>query len=114
MCDCKTGYIQDIIVYTGSETQITPDRSMGDSGTVMITMLEKYLDREHVLYTDNWYTSPVLAYFLLDKNTGLCGTVKRNQKHMPKIAKLAEREVRFNTYSLLPGETRGRCFCCPQ
>ena len=34
--------------------------------------------------TDNFYTSPILASFLLQNQTYLCGTVKRNHKHYYK------------------------------
>ncbi len=53
LCDCKTGFVQDIVLYTGSRTEITDDRSLGLSGAVVMTLMEPYLDNNHVLFIDN-------------------------------------------------------------
>ena len=45
----------------------------------------RYLDRNHSLYTDNYYTSPTLAKFLLEHRTGSCGTVRGGWKGWPKF-----------------------------
>ena len=46
---------------------------------------------------DNWYTSPTLAEFLHDRDTGMCGTVKANRKEMPKLeSKLVRGEVQVS------------------
>ncbi|CAG4960623.1 unnamed protein product [Colias eurytheme] len=37
-----------------------------------------------ILYTDNWYTSLDLARKLLEKETHLVGTLRKNRKHLPK------------------------------
>ena len=47
-------------------------------------LMTPYDGKGHVLYTDNWYTSPTLAFFFLSKQTHLCGTVRKNRKHFPK------------------------------
>lgn len=41
------------------------------------------MDKGHVLYTDNYYTSPTLAKFLLSRNTHLVGTVRSNRYNYP-------------------------------
>ena len=96
LCDCKSGFIQDIILYTGKDTQIGGTETFGVSGAVVLELLERYLGRGHTLYIDNWYTSPLLAEELLKYDTGVCGTVKRKRKHMPELAnKLQTKEVFF-------------------
>ena len=40
-------------------------------------------DRGHALYVDNFYTSVPLAEALLNRKTLLCGTVRKNRKHLP-------------------------------
>lgn len=82
LCACLTSYVQDIILYTGSMTQLVPPSGTDMSGQVVCTLLEDYLNHGHILYMDNWYTSALMADFLHNK-TGICGTVKRNWKHMP-------------------------------
>lgn len=33
---------------------------------------------------DNWYSSPQLFLKLLEQDTNVVGTVRKNRKHMPK------------------------------
>ena len=42
--------------------------------------MEPFLGKWHVLYTDNFYTSPLLAKHFLLKDTHLYGTLKKNRK----------------------------------
>ena len=92
LCDCKSGFVQDIILYTGKDTQIGETDNFGVSGAVVLELLEPYLGRGHTLYIDNWYTSPLLAEELLKHDTGVCGTVKTNRKHMPENEKKMEKK----------------------
>jgi hypothetical protein len=85
LCDCKTGIILDFIVYTGKTTNIDKIEKLGISGSVVSTLLKNRLNLGHILYTDNWYTSPALCSYLHENKTALCGTVKPNRKGMPKL-----------------------------
>lgn len=67
MCDCKTDFVLDFIVYTGKDTNIEIIDKLGVSGSVVSTLMEPYLGLGHILYVDNWYTSPYLFQFLYDK-----------------------------------------------
>lgn len=87
LCDVDTSYVLKIIVYTGSSTNITEDRSLGVSGAVVTTLMKDYLHKGHVLYIDNWYTSPHLVEFLHENQTGTCGTVRGNRKGLPTFQK---------------------------
>ncbi len=40
---------------------------------------------QHVLYTDNWFTSPALLHALAQRGIRLCGSVRSNRKGMPTI-----------------------------
>ncbi|XP_042578774.1 piggyBac transposable element-derived protein 4-like [Cyprinus carpio] len=80
LCDVLTGYIINVVVYTGSSTDITHSR-LGVSGSVVLTLLKPYLGRGHTLYVDNWYTSPSLFNHLLRA----CGTVRANRKGIPRF-----------------------------
>lgn len=83
LCDCETGYILDFIVYTGEQTEIELYQDLGVSGSVVTTLIQPYLDKGHSLFTDNWYTSPVLSTYLFQHKTNSCGTVRANRKNMP-------------------------------
>ncbi|KAK4309138.1 hypothetical protein Pmani_000613 [Petrolisthes manimaculis] len=85
LCDCDSGYISDFIVYTGKDTAIVEDLQLGVSGSVVKTLLTPHLQKAHIVYVDNWYTSPNLLHYLLNENTGACGTVRANRKNMPKL-----------------------------
>lgn len=86
LTDVETDYVLDFIVYTGSSTRIRDtDPNLGISGAIVATLMEPYLGKGHNLYTDNWYTSPILAEYLHDQKTNLCGTVRKNRREMPKL-----------------------------
>lgn len=84
--DCDSGYILGLIIYVGSKTELDEDdKGLGTSGTIVKTLLKKYLQKNHVLYVDNWYSSPTLFQYLFEESTGACGTVKPNRKGMPEF-----------------------------
>lgn len=67
LCDCETGFILDTIVYLATDINIQearPGDPMGMSGNIVKVMMEPYLGSGHILYTDNWYTSPYLNQYL--------------------------------------------------
>ncbi|XP_042234903.1 piggyBac transposable element-derived protein 4-like [Homarus americanus] len=83
LCDCESGYVLDLVVYTASDADIPRDDPHGFSGAVVKKLMDRYFGGNHVLYTDNYYTSPALSKFLLEHDTGSCGTVCKNRKHWP-------------------------------
>ncbi|XP_068239945.1 piggyBac transposable element-derived protein 4-like [Palaemon carinicauda] len=88
LCDCETGIVLDIIVYTGTDIDIPKEdqsSGLGFSRAVVKKMMAPYMGHGHILYTDNWYSSPTLAQFLHDNATGACGTVRESRKYMPKF-----------------------------
>lgn len=85
ICDCETGYVLDQVVYTASDIDIPRDDPHGFSGAVVKKLMDRYLGKDHVLYTDNYYTSPLLSKYLLEHGTGSCGTVRANRRHFPKF-----------------------------
>ena len=95
LCDCETGIILDAIVYTGTHVDIPEKDPLGYSGAVVRKMMTRYLNQGHILYTDNWYTSPSLSKFLLENGTGSCGTVRATRKFMPKFPKTKRDECKL-------------------
>ncbi|XP_045548722.1 piggyBac transposable element-derived protein 4-like, partial [Salmo salar] len=97
MSNVKTGFVQDIIVYTGSTTDIQHYEGLGVSRSVVMAMLAPHLSKGHTLYVDNWYSSPTLFQHLLSNSTGACGTVRSNRKGMPvfRCRKMQRGEVEF-------------------
>ena len=70
---------------------------MGVTTDIVAHVLQPYFHKGHVVYIDNWHTSPTLVEFLHDRGTGMCGTVKANRKGMPKLeSKLVRGEVQVS------------------
>jgi len=98
LCDSVTGYILNIIVYTGQSEE---DDSNGDKQPIsmktVMKLMKSYLDKGHYLFVDNYYTSPLLFRELFIRKTGACGTVKPNRRGMPNFPSLKKGEtaVRF-------------------
>jgi hypothetical protein len=93
LVDCETKFILDFIIYTGSNTeyQITP--GLGLSGSVVMELMQRYLNKGHHLYIDNCYTSPARFELLHCNKTGACGTIRKNRQGLPLLtAKLKRRE----------------------
>jgi len=103
LCDCKTGYVLDSIIYTGSESHVTENaEEIGKTGNIVLTLLKPYLGKGHTLYVDNYYSSPALFNFLHANITNACGTVKQRRKGMPIMdKKLKKGEIDFRTTSNL-------------
>ncbi|XP_020298401.1 piggyBac transposable element-derived protein 4-like [Pseudomyrmex gracilis] len=84
LVDCKTGFLIDFIVYTESDTNYEKF-GVGITGDIVAYFLKTFFNKGHVIYMDNWYLSPGLTEFLHDRDTGICGTVKKNRKFMPRV-----------------------------
>jgi len=61
--------------------------NMATTERIPVELMRHFLNRGHVLYTDNFYTSPNLAKFLLNNETYLCGTIRNNRKNYSKAIK---------------------------
>ncbi|XP_017875115.1 piggyBac transposable element-derived protein 4-like [Ceratina calcarata] len=62
LCDCRTGYIQDLIVYAGSSTMInSQNKKIGKSGAIVEALMAPYLGKGHTVFLDNWYSNMVLS-----------------------------------------------------
>jgi len=93
LVDCETGFLLEFIIYTGSDIDYEKF-GLGISGDIVAHFLKPYFYKEDVIFTDNWYSSPELAEFLHDRDTGMCGTVRKNRKGMPKLnSKLNRGEI---------------------
>ena len=79
------GITLDFLIYCGKGLYYNDDNNeMPSTERIPVSLMQPYLNKNHVLYTDNWYTSPTLAKYFLDNGTHLCGTVRPNRKHFCK------------------------------
>jgi hypothetical protein len=80
-CLSSDDYLLRFEVYEGKEER----SAEGATFDTVMRMLQGYEDKAHVLFTDNWFTSPALLLALQQRGIRLCGSVRRNRKGMPDI-----------------------------
>ena len=76
-------YFEWVTQYVGKNTQYEAHPGMGLTGSIVMELMKTYHDKGHILYIDNWYTSPTLFKTLLEKKTEAVGTVCKNRKSLP-------------------------------
>ena len=59
LCDCRTGFIIDFIVYSGSKTQLNYQEGLGVTGSIVITLLKRFLNKGHSIFVNNYYLVPL-------------------------------------------------------
>ncbi|CAF3014252.1 unnamed protein product [Rotaria sp. Silwood2] len=103
LCNCKTGFIMDFIVFTGSNTTLNYHVDLGVTGSIVITLLERLLNKGHSLFVDNYYSSPILFEYLHQYKTGAFGTVRSNRAGLPIFEEVEESgtQVFYHTDNLL-------------
>jgi hypothetical protein len=88
LCDCKTNYVLNYIIYIGGKTECDSTFSnIEKSGDVVMSLIKLYLDKGHTLITDNWYSRPNLFDLLHKMKTNAFGTVRKNRIDMPIMEK---------------------------
>ena len=81
LAESSSGYAIASKIYTGKENGVVQT----DLGRrVVMTLMEPFCDKGHVLYMDNYYTSVPLFEDLEARGTLACGTVRSNRKGLPK------------------------------
>ena len=102
LADSNTGYVYNFVLYTGSETTTSLPATFSDlpvPAQYVMALMEDMLDRGHIVFTDRYYSSILLADALSSRGTGLVGTLVRNRKGLPK-------EVRGSAFKLAANEVR--------
>ena len=82
LCDSSNGYCSQFELYVGKG--IAEPSQYGKTYDLVMGMLEPFLNKGYTLFTDNYYTSPILFRKLLNADTLACGTLRLNRKGVPK------------------------------
>lgn len=77
VCDAATGYVLKFEPYTGKSEDNTILALYG-------RLLDRYLEKNHTVYMDRFYTSPILCDFLWEKGTKSVGTCMSNRRQLPQ------------------------------
>ena len=101
LSDAPTGYVKWMQVYTGKGL----DTGVSDVGLCTKVVLDLMEGFDHMLvrlYTDNFYTSPLL-YYRLYKLQGInaCGTVRPQRVGLPSALIIKATEVNRGLYQYL-------------
>ena len=81
------GILIDFLIYQGNLEAVLlqpPGKNWLHTERIPLTFLDSYLDKGHTLCTDNFYTTPKMAKYLLERQTKTVGTIKPNRKNFPK------------------------------
>ena len=82
LADSKTGYLHNVRIYFGAETDIVEDPSLLQTTRTVITLAEHLQKKAYHLYCDRFYTSPELSVALREMGVMLTGTVRTNRRGM--------------------------------
>jgi hypothetical protein len=117
LCESHTSYCSKFLIVTKKDertqkgtTSLNQDDNeennilVGES--VVESLGEKIFNQGYVIYTDNFFTSPNLCKWLLDRNTYSVGTTRMNRKNFPielkGEGKMKNAEVKFaSAYNIL-------------
>ena len=83
--DSSNGYVLNFSVYLGSEGENRRIHGLGYD--VVMNMAHPFLNKNHHLFFDNFFSSPILLDHLLDQQTYACSTVRCTRKDLPPCAK---------------------------
>ena len=85
MRDCSTGFILNFVVHNENTAELVRTKELDISGSIVMTLMKNYLDKGHILYVDDWCSSPKLFQILYERSTGTCGTVRKNRSGFPLL-----------------------------
>ena len=91
LCDSSTAYNCNFEMYTGEDLAVSEH---GLTHDLVMRLMAPYLNQGYQLFTDNYFTSYVLATSLINNGTELVGTVRANRRGFPdrlKNTKILER-----------------------
>lgn len=91
LAESKTGYVCDWHLYTGKD-QATDDNDSRGKGERVVCSLVRSLQPGHVVYMDNYYSSPSLFSSLKEKQLGAVGTVRVNRRGLPTEIKTKQKK----------------------
>lgn len=82
LADATNGYVKRLQVYTGKDEGI--QSGIGLCSRVVLGLVQGLETSGLHLYTDNYYTSPVLFHHRYSKGINACGTARPNRRFFPK------------------------------
>ena len=103
LAESASGYLYSLVIYYGRETQLLSRPDLNHTTRVVLTLIQPLVNQGYDLYTDRFYTSPILASELASVGTTMTGTVVCNRKGMPLAVRQKHRRVRGETHTYRKG-----------
>jgi hypothetical protein len=79
----ETGYLSNFSMYGGKDENRPDDVAATEYPVRVLTSDAKYHHKNHILSTDNWYTSIPLAVYVKKLGMEFNGTIKKTRKGLP-------------------------------
>lgn len=101
LCDSENAYCLRFKLYTGKKS-VQPSEN-GATYDLIMDLMRNYFEKGHILYCDNYYSSPRLFMDLWVLGTGATGTVRSYRKGIPDKLKKAQLSNRGDTATMSYG-----------
>ena len=85
VCDATNGYCSKFQLYTGKKCDGTVTSSYGATYDLVMSMMRGFFGKGHVLYMDNYYSSPRLYWDLWQQGIRISGLLRPNCKGVPQM-----------------------------
>jgi len=89
LAEAQSGYCPSFQIYTG-KTENAQEKGL--SYRVVSDLVSKYLNKNHHVYQDNYFTSIPLLKDIAEKGTCCCGTIRSDRGKFPDDFKKAKLE----------------------
>ena len=100
LCDSHNGYTSCFSVYRGKHGEVRTSNGLGYD--VVMSLMNDYLSQGYSLYSDNFYTSPILVTTLYDLGVHVTGTLDHTRIGVP--AEISQLKMDLGRKSASRGE----------
>ena len=95
--------MHNMLIYYGKNTALINRPELSHTVKVVITLVEYLKNQGHDLYTDRFYTSPVLTNNLNPLGIMITGTMMANKRGLPKTLKKKDKVAKGTITSFRDG-----------
>lgn len=107
LCDSTSGYCHNFDLHSGKDVDFNDLETVSITSAVVIKLCQSMYDSGRVLYTDRYYTSPILAYYLGKLGLRVCGTSMTKVTGFPEELVTRRGEEQQGSYEWLQCQTTG-------
>jgi hypothetical protein len=93
-CLASNNYLLKLRLYEGASDS---DSEYGKTYSLIVDFMKGYENKNHILFIDNFFTSPSLLHHLSTKSIAVCGSVRLNRKGMPPSSSISSQQNNIKT-----------------